>query len=58
MVKATLTIKCGQCGKEETIVEVFGDRVVDFNLDKLCSNCDGSWMTKKKLTIESLTLIK
>jgi hypothetical protein len=54
MVKAVLVIKCGQCGKEETVVEILGDRVVDFNLDKMCSDCGGSRMTKKELTIESL----
>jgi uncharacterized Zn finger protein len=50
MVKADLIIKCWQCGKEETVVEMLEESVVDFNLDKRCPQC-GGWMTKKELTI-------
>jgi hypothetical protein len=50
MVKADLVIKCWQCGNEETVVEILGESVVDFNLDKRCPLCNG-WMTKKELTI-------
>lgn len=50
MIKADLIIKCCQCGKEETVVEILEESVVDFNLDKRCPYCDG-WMTKKELTI-------
>jgi galactokinase/mevalonate kinase-like predicted kinase len=54
MVKTNLIIKCWHCGKEETIVEVLDDNVVDINFDKLCSNCNRGWMIKKELTIKKL----
>ena len=55
MVKANIIIKCWQCGKEETITEIVNDQVIDINLDKLCSNCNGGWMTKKELTLIKIT---
>ena len=57
MVKAIIIIKCWQCGKEETITEIVNDQVIDINLDKLCSNCNGGWMTKKELTLKKLLLL-
>ena len=54
MVKAELIIQCWQCGNQETVVEILKDEVIDFNLDKLCSNCSSGWMTKKELIIKKL----
>ena len=51
MVIVTLKIKCWSCGREEEIVEHFEDSLVDFNLDKMCPVCPGSWMTKRELVI-------
>jgi len=51
MVRADLRIRCPNCGKEEEVVRVFDDRVVDFNSDKPCPTCNGVWMTKKHLTM-------
>jgi hypothetical protein len=55
MKNAFLTIKCWQCGREETIAQILVDNVVDINLDKLCPFCTSGWMVKKALTIEKLT---
>ena len=54
MVKANLIIKCWQCGKEEKVVEILEDSVVDFNLDKCCSHCNSGWMIKKELSMTKL----
>jgi hypothetical protein len=54
MVKVELIIQCWQCGKQETIVEILRDEVMDINLNKLCSNCNSGWMIKKELTIKKL----
>jgi hypothetical protein len=51
MAVATLKIRCGNCGREEEVVEYLGDGIIDFNLDKLCPACPGVWMTKKELRI-------
>ncbi len=51
MVRAELKIKCPSCKREEQVVRVFDDRVVDFNLDKPCPSCYGVWMTEKHLTM-------
>ncbi len=51
MVMADLKIQCWKCGREEEIREILEDRTVDINLDKICPNCPGSWMTKKEVTI-------
>ena len=51
MVIAELKIKCWKCGREEDIVEILEDSIVDFNLDKPCPICPGSWMTKDELTL-------
>jgi hypothetical protein len=55
MVQFDLVIKCMQCGKEETIVEVVDERVVDINLNKICSNCHNGWMIRKELTIKKIS---
>jgi hypothetical protein len=52
MLKCSLIIKCWNCGNEETIVKIFGDNVIDFNLDKLCYRCNSGWMIKKDLTLQ------
>jgi len=52
MVIAELKIKCWKCGREEDIVEILEDSIVDFNLDKPCPNCLDVWMTKKGLSIK------
>jgi hypothetical protein len=51
MVIAELKIKCWNCGREEEIIAILEDSTIDFNLDKPCPNCLGSWMTKKELTL-------
>ena len=51
MVIAELRIKCWQCGREEQIVETLADSAIDFNADKPCPNCYGSWMTRKELRL-------
>jgi hypothetical protein len=55
MVIAELKIKCWKWGREEEITEILEDRTVDFNIDKPCPNCFGSWMTRKQLTIKKYT---
>ncbi len=49
---ASLVIKCWKCGKEEIIIERIDENVVDINLNKLCPNCNDSWMIKKELSIK------
>jgi hypothetical protein len=51
MVLAELKIKCWRCGREEDIIEILEDSTIDFNADRPCPNCFGSWMTKKELTL-------
>ena len=51
LVRAELKIRCPNCKREEEFVRVFDNRVVDFNVDKLCPACGGVWMTDKQLTM-------
>ena len=54
MVRVTLTVKCWNCGREEKIVALVEDSVIDFNCDKLCPACPSVWMTKKELTTKRI----
>jgi NMD protein affecting ribosome stability and mRNA decay len=51
MVIAELRIRCWKCGREEEIIKILEDNTVDFNADKLCPDCFGSWMTRKELRL-------
>jgi hypothetical protein len=51
MVIAELRIKCWKCGREEEIIEILQDSTVDFNSDRPCPDCYGSWMTRKELRL-------
>ncbi len=52
MIKTDLTIRCWNCGNEETLVQALEDNVIDINLDKLCPRCNRGWMIKKELTLQ------
>ena len=54
MVRAALKIRCPNCKREEEVVRVFDDRVVEFNLDKPCPACQWVWMTDKQLTMTKI----
>ncbi len=47
-----LKIKCWKCGREELIVELHDEKVVDVNLDKQCPVCRDAWMTRSEMMIE------
>ena len=52
MLKSYLIIRCWQCGYEEIIEQMFDDRIVDINLNKLCPKCNQGWLIKKELTFQ------
>ena len=51
-----LKIKCWKCGREESLVELHDEKVVEVNFDKLCPNCSDAWMKRCELVIEKSAL--
>ena len=47
-----LKIKCWKSGREELIVELQDEKVVEVNFDKLCPNCLDYRMNRCEMIIE------
>jgi Zn-finger nucleic acid-binding protein len=52
MNRIRLKIRCWKCGREELIVELYDEKVVEVNLDKQCPVCRNAWMTRSEMMIE------
>jgi hypothetical protein len=51
MIRATLRIRCLNCGQEEVVEELLENGTIDLNLDKVCPVCRRGWMVKRELTM-------